>query len=739
MPDIRVIAWNIKDFKSNQVGTPGTWQKHANTILGVLYNAANVRQCDIFVIVEPFFRSNLFNFGDLVLQAPGLEGVLELYFALAAKDAAWKVVPLRASADAPKSDMIAVFYHSGAVDFTGPHVLNGVPALTTTVATPANHARPWNNATTRAGQVEFFDAANTALDFMGRSPYLTTFNVPDRVKQTVTLTVANAGGALGVKTAALPAGVANQPYLFVLQAEAGTPPYAWAQAGGTNLPAGLALNGNRLEGTPTAAGNFTLNVTLTDSVPSTVNKSLNFTIAAANANLAFTTAANLPDAVAGQPYELFLTTTGGTGSAREVAHVRNQVTDALPAGMTLGADGRLTWNNPVAGNHSFDVEVLDRTTARLPITLTVTNAPGGALAVASTALPNGVANKPYLFVLQANGGTPPYAWAQGATTNLPAGLALNGNRLEGTPTAAGNFTLDVDLTDGAAGAANAVLNFTVAAASANLAFPSGGNLPAAITGQPYEITLPTTGARGQGVVVHAKALPTDTLPAGMTLDADGTLKWNNPTAGNHAFDVEVTDSARAFKLVGVHAPPEKDWPDNAAMVENLAGILEITTRRNGFAAAVCGDFNVCPLNAGICNNKHDVRDRNALSGGALGGLTGVGFTSQNANRRSSLQGCSNGQKKAFAAARDNGTVVLDDIGANAFDHVLTQGFNAVHTVNTMNLVALDAGYAAAIVQAQNGALAASKRAAPIKGIVRKYLWSDGVSDHLPVQFTLNLA
>jgi hypothetical protein len=737
MPDIRVIAWNIKDFKSNRGGTPGTWQNHGNTILNVLYDAG-VRQCDIFMIVEPFFRSNLFAFGDLVTNAPGLEGVLELYFALAAKDAAWKVVPLRASANAPKSDMIAVFYHSGVVEFTGPSVINGVPALTTTVPTPMNHAQPWNGLTNRAGQVGFINAASAPIDFRGRSPYLTTFNVPDRVTQTVTLTVAPAGGALAVKTASLPAGVANQPYLFVLQAEGGTPPYVWTRGAGTNLPAGLALNGNRLEGTPTAAGNFTLDIDLTDGAAGAVNKSLNFTIAAANANLAFTTAPNLPDAVAGQPYETILTTTGGTGSAREVAHVRHQVTDTLPVGMTLGADGKLVWNNPLAGNHSFDVEVLDRTTARLPITLAVANGAGGGLAVATAALPNGVINKPYLFMLQADGGTPPYTWAQGGGTNLPAGLALNGSRLEGTPTAAGNFTLVANLTDGAAGAVTRTLNFTITMASVNLGFASGGNLPAAVAGQPYEHTLVTSGGRGPGVVTHVKPLPTSALPAGMTLGADGKLVWNNPVAGNHMFAVEVTDSARAFKLLGVHAPPDSDFPDNAVMVENLAEILEVTTSRHGFAVAVCGDFNVCPLNAGICNNKHQARERNALSGGALGGLTGVGFVSQNANRRSSLKSSSNGQKDAFDAAKA-GAVGLDAIGRNAFDHVLTMGFNAVNNVDTMNLVALDAGYVAAIAQAQNVHLHPSKRASAIKGIVRKYLWADGVSDHLPVKFTLNLA
>src|SRR3954454_19672320 len=104
MPDIRVISWNIKDFKSQLPSKKpkkpaGTWENHGNTILDILYDALNVRQFDMFVIVEPYFRSNLFGFGDIVTNAPGLEGVLRLYYALRAKEAGWRVAPLRASAD----------------------------------------------------------------------------------------------------------------------------------------------------------------------------------------------------------------------------------------------------------------------------------------------------------------------------------------------------------------------------------------------------------------------------------------------------------------------------------------------------------------------------------------------------------------------------------------------------------------------------------------------------------------
>jgi hypothetical protein len=749
MPDIRVISWNIKDFKSQLPSKKpkkpaGTWENHGNKILDILYDALDVRQFDMFVIVEPYFRSNLFGFGDIVTNAPGLEGVLRLYYALRAKEAGWRVAPLRASADFPDSDMVAVFYFGDVVQFSGPDHIDGVAALTTVTTAPPNQAQPWSAATTKVGQVAFTLANGTAIDFHGRSPYLTTFNTPDRITRDFTLQVDAAGGALAVKTATLPTGAINQPYLFTLQAEGGTPPYVWASAGTSDLPPGVALVGNRLQGTPLASGNFHLDVSLTDAVPAVVAKVINFTIAAAAPGLAFESAANLPVAVAGAPYSLVIGTQGGRGFAREVFHAPEAVAHLLPAGMTLSADGTLDWPLPTPGNHTIRAEVVDQTSARLPIALQVRAAAVGPLAVVAP-LPNGVIDQPYVYRLQAEGGTAPYVFVEAVGSNLPAGLAFAAGELTGTPGASGNFALNITLTDNVATTVNAVFNFTIAAAGARLALANGGALPVAVAGQPYASMLTTTGARGTGgAVQHAKTLATDALPVGMVLGPDGKVEWPLPTVGNHAFDVEVADVGRGFKILGAHAPPQDKYPTNYQMVEALATVREITTGRAGMSVAVCGDFNVCPRLAGggpdatACNSvtlglKHDASERNALDALAL-----VGYTRRNVAamgglaNRSSLQSSSNAQKGAYQGAKNNNAVTLDDIGCHAFDHVMTIGFGAVLNCGTINLIAADPAYAAAVAQA------GLMKPAPLKAIVKKYVWSDGVSDHLPVRFTLQL-
>jgi hypothetical protein len=437
-------------------------------------------------------------------------------------------------------------------------------------------------------------------------------------------------------------------------------------------------------------------------------------------------------------------TQGGRGFAREVFHAPEAVAHLLPAGMTLSADGTLDWPLPTPANHPWRGVGGHHPPPRLPIALQVRAAAVGPLAVVAP-LPNGVIDQPYVYRLQAEGGTAPYVFVEAVGSNLPAGLAFAAGELTGTPGASGNFALNITLTDNVATTVNAVFNFTIAAAGARLALANGGALPVAVAGQPYASMLTTTGARGTGgAVQHAKTLATDALPVGMVLGPDGKVEWPLPTVGNHAFDVEVADVGRGFKILGAHAPPQDKYPTNYQMVEALATVREITTGRAGMSVAVCGDFNVCPRLAGggpdatACNSvtlglKHDASERNALDALAL-----VGYTRRNVAamgglaNRSSLQSSSNAQKGAYQGAKNNNAVTLDDIGCHAFDHVMTIGFGAVLNCGTINLIAADPAYAAAVAQA------GLMKPAPLKAIVKKYVWSDGVSDHLPVRFTLQL-
>lgn len=896
MPNVRVMSWNIKDFKGS------TFAKHGNVILSKLYDAANVRQVDVFVIVEPFSKITAFGVGALVTQGAGLDGVLALYFALKSKDASWRVVPLRTTAAPPKSDMIALFYHSGVVDFLGPEELGGVGALVTTTANPAGHPLPWDAATNRWGQVRHYAEDGTEVNFYGRRPSLFYVGAPDRVTRALSVTtIAEAAppAPLALITNLLPAGAEGAPYEVLFQADGGTLPHVWAQTLPTNLPAGIVFNAATatLQGTPTVSGPFSFSVAVTDATGATANATFPLSIAAANAALTLETTA-LPQGLQNKPYRARLVSQGGRSPRRAVA-------GALPPGLVLARDGLLSGTPTAASVHHFNVDVVSEASTAQDFTMDVV-AGGAPLTVFTNALPDGVVGTPYEFLVQADGGTAPYAWALGAATALVAGLHFDvvTGILGGTPTAAGLCTLDVSVSDATPTTVNSLLTFNVAAPRDTLGFVTAAALPRALANSPYRTRLATTGgngdrvavlagqlpqglalksgeaartftlsvemAAGAGLAVFTNALPngvvgaayqfllqgaggtapytwtqnggtalvagliftaatgiisgtptaagacvldvtltdsvaasvtavlnftvvvtaaelqwvtsvalpralfnqpysvrlastggygphevetTGALPAGLSVDREGLVSGSPTTAAlnqgiptrvtdgsalisgtpttpvvGHAATVQLFDSARSFKLVALHAPPQARHPQNRDCVRALAKIREITSLRGGVPVAICGDFNCCTHPLQNCGTHK------AGEMAALGPLIAKGYVSQNNNERTGCKTAERASKDVYAVM--NGTAsdaTLDALCTHSFDHVLTLGFTAVTNVDTVNLVREDPAYAAAKTQANVHSVPH-----PIKGIIRKYLWKTGVSDHLPVRFTLGV-
>jgi hypothetical protein len=91
--------------------------------------------------------------------------------------------------------------------------------------------------------------------------------------KTFSLTVAP---ALSITTASpLTVAVAGQAYSITFGASGGIPPYTWSVASGSTLPAGLTLtSAGILSGTPTTAGTYTFDITVTDSVGGTARASV---------------------------------------------------------------------------------------------------------------------------------------------------------------------------------------------------------------------------------------------------------------------------------------------------------------------------------------------------------------------------------------------------------------------------------------------------------------------------------
>jgi hypothetical protein len=122
----------------------------------------------------------------------------------------------------------------------------------------------------------------------------------------------------------------------------------------------------------------------------------------------------------------------------------------LPAGLSLSTGGTISGTPTTAGAASITVHVSDSATTPQTadsgnLTLAIS---GGMLQITSTVATVATVGTAYNFQLQAAGGVPPYTWAVGSGSTLPAGLALSSaGVVSGTPTAAGSFNPSIAVTD----------------------------------------------------------------------------------------------------------------------------------------------------------------------------------------------------------------------------------------------------------------------------------------------------
>ena len=363
-------------------------------------------------------------------------------------------------------------------------------------------------------------------------------------------------GALGA--------VLNEPFSQTIGHNGGLGPFHYAITAGT-LPPGIGLDANTgtLSGTPTVAGRYAFDLTITDSTlgtPGTDTQRYELSVYDATIVLS---PATLPTPIVGQPYSAQLSLSGSSGPTQFVVDTQTDPYGALPPGLTLSPSGLLSGTPNSAGTFRFTVlgtydngAFMRRNyeLAAVPPTLTLT----------PSALPAGRVGVPYpQSSMRAQGGSGTYRyqfywiyrlnmWVGGLL--LPTGMrsvesvgadgsavSSSGITLTGTPTTPGAYSIVVVATDTAwpYGVVQTTYSLQIDAAALTLGQPAGP-LPIARPGSPYAQQFAASG----GYAPYQYAISAGALPAGMSFDAaTGTLSGTPAAVGDYAFSVTVTDSA----------------------------------------------------------------------------------------------------------------------------------------------------------------------------------------------------
>jgi hypothetical protein len=129
----------------------------------------------------------------------------------------------------------------------------------------------------------------------------------------------------------------------------------------------------------------------------------------------------------------------------------------LPAGLILGAGGTLSGTPTAPERDCFTVCVTDAAGCRGLVDYSIVIQPpycpaGPPIAISPSALPSARPNAPYIELVTATGGTPPYTFAV-TSGALPPGLSLTpaadglSAYVSGVPTVQGDFPLTITVTD----------------------------------------------------------------------------------------------------------------------------------------------------------------------------------------------------------------------------------------------------------------------------------------------------
>jgi hypothetical protein len=232
----------------------------------------------------------------------------------------------------------------------------------------------------------------------------------------------------------------------------------------------------------------------------------------------------------GTPLAQALTATGGVPPYTWTA------LDALPTGLSLSSDGIVSGvPKATPGTYAVRVRVADALSPSNTVTSvqTITIAPAvSSLAIANSSV-SAMVNVPFSYALSANGGVAPLTWT--ALGPLPLVLNINSNGLiTGTPTAAGNYTVAMQVTDSTGASAIGNVSMTIQTSSGLVITSTSIST---VVGLPMSYALSASGG-----VAPLKWAALGPLPAGLSISGDGLISGTPTQIGTYLVVIQVTDS-----------------------------------------------------------------------------------------------------------------------------------------------------------------------------------------------------
>lgn len=256
----------------------------------------------------------------------------------------------------------------------------------------------------------------------------------------------DAGVPFSLVTQKLDLAVERTAYSMELQAQGGTPPYAFRAT--EPLPAGLGLDAGVLSGQLDTPGTYSVRVEASDSAEPPAIASAAYSVRV-RPQLRIAGPRTLVDGYSGSFYTEKVSAIGGMP-----LYTFTYVSGNLPSTLSLGLDGTVQGTPNTTGNYSFRVRVTDADSeqpqiAEEQLELAITGAP--LLTTISTeAVPDARKGTPYQYALRiAPSASLTWSLKAGA---LPPGIGLNtqSGLLSGTPstTAGTSYTFTILVSDG---------------------------------------------------------------------------------------------------------------------------------------------------------------------------------------------------------------------------------------------------------------------------------------------------